>query len=180
MTDTGERLEKVEGRLANVDGVIAGLRVDVNGLRTDVVGLRTDVVGLRTDVDELRTDVDGLRTDVDGLRTDVVGLRTDVDGLRTDVDGLRTDVKGLTGRVSTLEEETRKLQILGEENKGQTKLIAEVQSHHGTILEQHSRLLSQIAKDIEPLKGLPDFVRTVVQDHERRITALEQRGDQAQ
>ena len=159
MTDTGERLEKVEGRLANVDGVIAGLRVDVNGLRTDVGGLRTDV---------------------DELRTDVGGLRTDVGGLRNDVGGLRTDVKGLTGRVSTLEDETRKLQILGEENKSQIKLIAEVQSHHGTILEQHSRLLSQIAKDIEPLKGLPDFVRTVVQDDERRITALEQRGDQAQ
>ena len=117
----------------------------------------------------------GLRADVDGLRTDVDGLRTDVDGLRTDVNGLRTDVKGLTSRVTTLEEETRKLRILGEEDTSQIKLIAEVQSHHGTVLEQHSQLLNQIVKDIEPLKVLPDLVRPLVQDHERRIAALEKR-----
>jgi uncharacterized protein YoxC len=147
MTDTGERLDKVEGRLGSVEGAVAGLR----------------------------SDVDGLRTDVDGLRTDVNGLRTDVDGLRTDVDGLRTDVKGLSGRVATLETETRKLQILGEENNSQIKVIAEVQSHHGTILEDHSRLLNQLVQDIEPLKVLPDFLRAVIHDHERRITALEKR-----
>ena len=50
------------------------------------------------------------------------------------------------------------------------------ESHHGTLLEQHSRLLNQIVKDVEPLKVLPDFLRTVVQDHERRITALEKPG----
>jgi hypothetical protein len=54
-------------------------------------------------------------------------------------------------------------------------LIAEVQSHHGTVLEQHSQLLNQIVKDIEPLKVLPDLVRPLVQDHERRIAALEKR-----
>jgi archaellum component FlaC len=140
MTDTGERLDKVEGRLAKVEDSVVGLRADV-----------------------------------DGLRTDVDGLRTDVDGLRTDVNGLRTDVKGLTSRVTTLEEETRKLRILGEENTSQIKLIAEVQSHHGTVLEQHSQLLNQIVKDIEPLKVLPDLVRPLVQDHERRIAALENR-----
>jgi len=140
MTDTGERLDKVEGRLAKVEDSVVGLRADV-----------------------------------DGLRTDVDGLRTDVDGLRTDVNGLRTDVKGLTSRVTTLEEETRKLRILGEEDTSQIKLIAEVQSHHGTVLEQHSQLLNQIVKDIEPLKVLPDLVRPLVQDHERRIAALEKR-----
>ena len=140
MTDTGERLDKVEGRLAKVEDSVVGLRADI-----------------------------------DGLRTDVDGLRTDVDGLRTDVNGLRTDVKGLTSRVTTLEEETRKLRILGEENTSQIKLIAEVQSHHGTVLEQHSQLLNQIVKDIEPLKVLPDLVRPLVQDHERRIAALEKR-----
>ena len=133
MTDTGERLDKVEGRLAKVEDSVVGLRADV------------------------------------------AGLRTDVDGLRTDVNGLRTDVKGLTSRVTTLEEETRNLRILGEENTSQIKLIAEVQSHHGTVLEQHSQLLNQIVKDIEPLKVLPDLVRPLVQDHERRIAALEKR-----
>jgi polyhydroxyalkanoate synthesis regulator phasin len=102
----------------------------------------------------------------------VAVLCVDVNGLRTNVDGLRTDVKGLSGRVTTLEDETRKLRIFGEETTSQTRLIAEVQSHHGTVLEQHSQMLNKLVKDVEPLTVL---VRTVVQDHERRIRALEKR-----
>jgi archaellum component FlaC len=152
MTDAGDRLDKVEARLGNVEDQVAGLRTDVGGLRTDVTGLRTDVTG---------------------LRTDVTGLRTDVTGLRTDVTGLRTDVTGLTSRVGTLEDEVHKLRILGEDNTRQITLIAEVQAHHGTVLEQHSQLLNQLTKDVEPLKILPDLLRLVIQDHEHRITALE-------
>jgi outer membrane murein-binding lipoprotein Lpp len=132
--------------------------------------LRVDVNGLRTNVDELRVDVNGLRADVDELRVDVNGLRVDVGGLSTTVSGLRTDVAGLTGRVGALEEDVRKLRVLGEENTQQIKLIAEVQSHHGTVLEQ-------LLKDVEPLKVVPDLLRTVIQNHEQRITALETRGE---
>jgi hypothetical protein len=53
-----------------------------------------------------------------------------------------------------------------------------VQAHHGGVLEQHSRLLNQLVKDVEPLKVLPELLRTVTHDHERRITALERRGTQ--
>ena len=69
----------------------------------------------------------------------------------------------------------RSCEYSGEENTRQITLIAEVQGHHGTILEQHSRQLDRIVKDIEPLKVLPELLRTVIQDHERRITALERR-----
>jgi hypothetical protein len=74
-----------------------------------------------------------------------------------------------------MEEDLRRLGLLGEESARLLKQIAEVQSHHGTVLEQHSQLLNQIVKDIEPLKVLPDLVRPLVQDHERRIAALEKR-----
>ena len=59
--------------------------------------------------------------------------------------------------------------MLGEENTQQIKLIADVQSHHGTVL-------NQLVKDVEPLKPLPDLLRAVIQDHERRIAALENRS----
>ena len=74
-----------------------------------------------------------------------------------------------------MEEDLRRLGLLGEESARLLKQIAEVQSHHRTVLEQHSQLLNQIVKDIEPLKVLPDLVRPLVQDHERRIAALEKR-----
>jgi chromosome segregation ATPase len=72
-------------------------------------------------------------------------------------------------RLDTLTSDVQKVRVLGEENSTQIKLIAEVQSHHG-------RMLEQLVKDMEPLKVLPDLFKHVVQDHERRITALEQDG----
>jgi archaellum component FlaC len=143
MTDTGERLDKVEDRLDKVE----------------------------TRLEKVEDQVSGLRIDVKGLRTDVTGLRTDVTSLQTDVAGLRTDVTGLTDRVGTIDESVQKLRILEEENSRQIRLVAEVQLHHGTVLDK-------LAKDIEPLKVLPDLLRTVVENHERRITALERQGTQ--
>jgi chromosome segregation ATPase len=70
------------------------------------------------------------------------------------------------GRLDTLTSDVQKLRVLGEENRTQITLIAEVQSHHGDQLDQ-------LVKDIEPLKVLPDMLKHVVEDHERRITALE-------
>jgi archaellum component FlaC len=125
---------------------------------------------LEAGLDKVGGRLDKVEDQVTGLRADVDELRVDVNGLATTVSGLRTDVVGLAGRVGVLEEDVRKLRVLGEENTQQIKLIAEVQSHHGTVLEQ-------LVKDIEPLKVMPDLLRTVIQNHEQRITALETRGD---
>jgi len=59
--------------------------------------------------------------------------------------------------------------VLKEENARRLRLIAEVQVHHGNVLQQ-------IVRDVEPLKVLPGLLQRVVHDHERRITALEKRG----
>jgi archaellum component FlaC len=98
--------------------------------------------------------LDKVEVRLGNIEHQVVELRTDVNGLRADVNALRTDVD--------------KLRILGEENTQQIRLIAEVQSQHGTVLRQ-------LVSDVEPLKALPDLLRTVIRDHERRITALENR-----
>jgi hypothetical protein len=77
----------------------------------------------------------------------------------------------------SIEGEVQRLRGLGEENAQQIKLIAKIQSHHGSVLGQHSRLLDQLVSDVQPLKMLPDLLRTVIQDHERRLTALEKHRD---
>ena len=66
-------------------------------------------------------------------------------------------------------QEFQKLRLLKEENRRQLALIAEVQTHHGKVLQQ-------ISEDIEPLKVLPGLLQHVVRDHERRISALELRA----
>jgi hypothetical protein len=74
-------------------------------------------------------------------------------------------------RLDSVESKLQKLWLLHEETSRQVKLIAEVQVHHGKVLDQ-------LVRDIEPLKGLPDLLHRVVNNHENRITALEQRAGQ--
>jgi chromosome segregation ATPase len=69
-------------------------------------------------------------------------------------------------RIDSLESETHKLRVLEEANSELIKVIAEVQSRHGEKLDE-------LAKGLEPLKDLRDFIQRVAEDHERRITELE-------
>ncbi|HVC20481.1 MAG TPA: hypothetical protein VNE16_10410, partial [Vicinamibacterales bacterium] len=94
--------------------------------------------------------------------------RGEVGQLRGEVGELRGEVGGLRGEVSELRNEVNTLRVLGEARDEKIQLIAEVQSHHGKELEQ-------IKKNLEPLGEIRDFIRTVADDHERRITALEKR-----
>jgi len=71
-------------------------------------------------------------------------------------------------RLGTLDKDVQKLRVLEEDNAQHIKLIAEVQVQHGGVLQQ-------IVQDIEPLKAVPELLRHVVHDHERRIAALEGR-----
>jgi hypothetical protein len=86
------------------------------------------------------------------------------------VDVLTGRVDVLTERVDTLGGEVQKLRLLEEDNAQQIKLIAEVQVHHGNMLQQ-------LVRDVEPLKVLPNLLHHVIHDHELRITALERRAD---
>lgn len=87
------------------------------------------------------------------VRTEVGELRTEVGGLRTEVGGLRTEVNSL--------------RVLGEANANDIRTVAEVQVHHGQKLDE-------IARSLEPLAELREFIRIVAPEHERRIKALEQ------
>jgi chromosome segregation ATPase len=81
-------------------------------------------------------------------------------------------------RFGSLEAEVQKLRVLEEQNAAQIKQIAEVQAHHGGVLEEHGSALKRIEEAIEPLKALHEFIPRVADDHERRITALEEASRQ--
>ena len=77
-------------------------------------------------------------------------------------------------RFAQVDKQLNQLQVLGEENTTQIRLIAEVQSHHGNVQADHGAALKRLEEAVEPLKVLPDAIQRVVGDHERRISALEQ------
>ena len=82
-------------------------------------------------------------------------------------------------RFDTLEIQVQQLRVLGEENATQIRQIAEVQAHHGSVLDEHGAALKRIEEALEPLKVLPAAIQTCfrdLRDHERRITALEDAG----
>jgi DNA anti-recombination protein RmuC len=74
-------------------------------------------------------------------------------------------------RFDKLAEEVRKLRVLSEDNAAQTKIIAEVQAHHGT---EHGAALKRLEEAMKPLTVLSEAIQRVIPDHERRITALEE------
>jgi DNA repair ATPase RecN len=69
-------------------------------------------------------------------------------------------------RFAQVDQRFNQLQMLGEDNTSNIKLVAEVLAHHGTVLDQ-------IKEGVEPLKTLQPLFEKVAKDHEQRITALE-------
>ncbi len=127
--------------------------------------------------DRIEQRLDSVESSVGEVRREVAGLRGDVGELRGEVStlsGLPDEVaklRGLPDEFAKLRNEVNALRVLGEARDGKIQLIAEVQSHHGKGLEQ-------IKKDLEPLREIRDFIRTVADDHERRLTVLEKRSNQ--
>ena len=115
------------------------------------------------DVDERFDSIDQTLTGVSRQFGKVDEQFTEVKQL---LDTMDQRLNSMDERLDTLTREVQNVRVLGEDNSTQIRLIAEVQTHHG-------RLLDQVVRDIEPLKVLPDLFKQVVQDHERRITALE-------
>jgi chromosome segregation ATPase len=150
MPDTSGRLDRVEQRLGKVEN------------RLGKVENRLGKVENRLGKVENRL----------GKVENRLGLvESQLGEVRRDLGGLAGRVDTLTGRVDTLDENVQKLWLLHEETSRQVELIAEVQVHHGNVLDQ-------LVRDIEPLKGLPDLLHRVINNHESRITALEQRAGQ--
>jgi chromosome segregation ATPase len=148
---------------------------DVNE-RLDNVEQRITRVGER--IDEQFAQVDQRFAQVDQRFAQVDQRFAQVDQRFAQVDQRFVQVDQ---RFDTLEVQVQKLRVLGEENTTQIKQIAEVQAHHGSVLDEHGAALKRIEEALEPLKVLPAAIQTCFRDlgdHERRITALEETNRQ--
>jgi hypothetical protein len=80
--------------------------------------------------------------------------------------------------LTSLGTEVTKLRVLEEENARTIKLIeeghgAKLDSLNGR-LDSHGRKLDMLITALAPLQQIRDFIERVADDHERRITALEE------
>ena len=96
--------------------------------------------------------------------------------------------------LQSLERTVEKLRILEVENARTLKLIAEghgaiLDSHSATLdshskkldshnakLDSHSQKLDEIMRSLAPLEQIRDFIERVSDEHENRITSLENTG----
>ena len=112
---------------------------------------------------------------LDSIGEDVRVLKDDVRVLKDDVRVLKDDVGVLKQDVSTLKDDVQRLRVLQEDQETRIDKIAEVQAHHGQVLDEHGKLLLEIKDQLAPLADIAEFVRRTSGDHERRIVALEKR-----
>jgi archaellum component FlaC len=139
----------------------------INAARRSLVA---DPGGSMTDNDDRMT---SFERRLDAVGEDVRVLKDDVRGLKDDVRGLKDDVQGLKDDVRVLKTDVHQIRVLYEHHDTQIQTIAEVQAHHGRLLEEHGTLLREIKQELAPLGDLRDFVRRIADNHERRLSALE-------
>ena len=111
---------------------------------------------------------------LDGVERPATSVEQRLEGVETGLREVREEVGGLRGEVGGLRGEVNDLRILGEKHAEDIKKIAEVQLHHGGKLDEHGKKLDAIAKALEPLSDIQDFIRRIAPNHELRIQALEE------
>lgn len=122
----------------------------------------------------------------------MAGTEERFDRMEHRLDGVERELTGLRGEV-------QKWRVLQEAQGDQTRIIAEVQAHHGERLDridarfdqvdrrfdqidrrfaEMDKRFGEIGKALQPLAALDEFVRAVAGDHEHRIAALERGREQ--
>ena len=96
----------------------------------------------------------GIRDEVKGVRADVTGLRDEVKGVRADVTGLRDEVRETNARLDRLERRQANTEI---------RLATEVVA------------VADAVRDVRDLLREDLSLRHRLDDHERRLTAVEER-----
>ena len=153
----------------------------LTGLTADVADLKNDVAGLKTDVAGLKTDVAGLKLAVTGLETDVAGLKAEVSGLKGDVLSLKAQMAGLDLRVGRLEHEALKhfARLTGDVRELRERLDAHdaLTTLQVTHFDAHVQDITSAIGDLTTLHtSSTSKILTKLEDHERRISALERGG----
>jgi archaellum component FlaC len=160
---------------------VAGIAAPAVPERSRNCRIRTAIVEKTTPVNAARrslvADPGGSMTDNDDRMTSferrLDAMGEDVRVLKDDVRGLKDDVRGLKDDVRVLKTDVHQIRVLYEHHDTHIQTIAEVQAHHGRLLEEHGTLLREIKQELAPLGDLRDFVRRIADNHERRLSALE-------
>lgn len=97
------------------------------------------------------------------------------DALEAKVDARINDVEAkLDAKIDSVDQ---RLTVQMEDIRDQIRFVAEVQSVHGATLDRVSANVEVLKSDVAGLKlglhGLTTMVKRVVDNHERRLTALE-------
>ena len=103
ISDISERLVRVEVKTEE----IATLSEEVSSLRSEMVSLRSDMGPLPAEVSSLRSEMGSLRSEMGSLRSEMGSLRADVGSLSVKVDDIDT-------RLSTLEDQESRRELLQE------------------------------------------------------------------
>ena len=147
----------------------AATKADLGGVQT---ALKSDMDGLRT---ELKSDMDGmgkvLKSDMDGLRTEI---KSDMDGLRTE---LKSDMEGVRAELRAEMREGFRRAALADDRLGVRVSRMEEALTEGLagIRNDVARLLDASASRMETLWRETVTFPAILDDHGRRIAALEAR-----
>ena len=125
----------------------------------------------------MKADIAGLKSDVAVLKTDVAELKSDVSTLKTDVAGLKVNLaeteKKLRGEIR---DSSRRLALaVIQTNDRIDKVAIELREEMRAINSNVGRTLDSAVSRMEILwRETVSFPR-ILDDHDRRITALEAR-----
>jgi chromosome segregation ATPase len=138
--------------LRTIQGAIGELKVDVDALKGDVKELKGDVKELKGDVNVLKADVKETRLDLADLKVRMIKVEGDVDDVKRGLGQVRYELTELHAEIDEGRADVAGVRVLLAENTRQLN-----------VLTSERTLQNRRAVD------------TRLEDHERRIAALEAR-----
>ncbi len=144
----------------------ADVRAVKSELKIELGEVKADIAGVKTDLAEVKADLAGVKADLVGVKTDLAGVKTDLAGVKTDLAGVKTDLAASTKRLAHEIIKTNvRIDRLGTELRGEMRALrADVVTTMDTAVSRMETLWRESA-----------ILPRVIDDHARRIAALEAR-----
>ncbi len=138
-------------------------KADVLAVKSE---LKIEIGEVKADLAEVKADLAGVKTDLAGVKTDLAGVKTDLAGVKTDLAGVKTDLAASTKRLAHEIIKTNvRIDRLGTELRGEMRALrADVVTTMDTAVSRMETLWRESA-----------ILPRVIDDHARRIAALEAR-----
>ncbi len=131
--------------------------------KADVRAVKSE---LKIELGEVKADIAGVKTDLAEVKADLAGVKADLVGVKTDLAGVKTDLAASTKRLAHEIIKTNvRIDRLGTELRGEMRALrADVVTTMDTAVSRMETLWRESA-----------ILPRVIDDHARRIAALEAR-----